>query len=562
MSTKAPAEPTSNFEFPEAPTPASAEWPGTPIGASNTITRTKSRTAVFDKNLDADPQKRARLLARAAVAGGDTAVRTLDVVIHGIRVRAITNSPHLYDFWRENWYGVEEWQRLTGNPASAEPRCIAYALTGVEDEPEAAYYSREANTIIFFNTAYYGQLKSWVLGAVGRVLAEEYGIHSIHGACVALDQRGILYIAPTGTGKSTSSYGLMQAPGARFHSDDWVYIRYMYPTIDGRLIAPTRIETADGAIIQGYRCARWLEQPETPEATVSGLGVRDEPLSVPLAQIDRSQPPAAYAYLSEKIFYLRSNLVENFPEAAYQLLQAKLENVPTVRPSFIQQHQGLLHDLDRYLLSAGAARGRDFFAQKPEAERHGMLARFFAFNNARAMLSIGEIFPPEQVFLDPLEPVRLTHVFLLKRDFADDMVLQTLDLHSFIDRLLIGLTPDGKHEIAYNAYRAVDDAEEAAYVAALEDQARQSGASLYAVMEQQDQAPGTLYQEVELFRQLHRAAGCYDLNTILEQDPAVTSRKQAVERTIALIGAVVSQMRGTFSATLSTYARLVKPMEP
>jgi hypothetical protein len=526
MSTKAPAEPTSGYEFPDAPDPSSAEWPGSPIGRSNTITRTKSRTAVSDKNLDADPRKRERLLARAAAAGSGDAVRTHDVVIHGVRVQAITNSPHLYEFWCENWYGVGEWERISGNIVSSEPRCLAYALTGIDDEPEAAYYSREKSTIVFFNTAYYGQLKSWVLGAVGRILAEEYGIHSIHGACVALEQRGILYIAPTGTGKSTSSYGLMRAPGARFHSDDWVYIRYMYPLANGRLIAPTRIETADGETVEGYRCARWLERPDTPLATVYGLGPRDEPIFTPLAALDRSMPPRAYAYLSEKVFYLRSNLVETFPEAAYELLQSNLENVPTVQPSFIEEHRGLLHDLDQYLLSDGAAQGRDYFAQMSESERHRMLARFFAFNNARAMLQIGNIFSPEQVFLDPLEPVHLTHVFLLKRDFSTDEVLETMDLDSFVDRLLIGQTPEGKREIAYNAYRAVDDAQEKAYVSAIEERARQAGTSLYAAMQRDQDVPATLYQEFELFRLLHRTAGCYDLNTILQKDPSVTSGRK------------------------------------
>lgn len=562
MSTKAPAEPTSGYEFPEGPSPSSAEWPGDPIGRSNTITRTKSRTAVSDKNLDADPPKRERLLARALAASGDDAVRTHDVVIHGVRVRAITNSPHLYEFWCENWYGVGEWERISGNIVSAEPRCTAYALTGIEDEPEAAYYSREKNTIVFFNTAYYGQLKSWVLGAVGRILAEEYGIHSIHGACVALERRGILYIAPTGTGKSTSSYGLMRAPGARFHSDDWVYIRYMYPLADGKLIAPTRIETAAGETIEGYRCARWLERPDTPMATVYGLGLRDEPITAPLARLDRGAPPQAYAYLSEKVFYLRSNLVENFPEAAYELLQSNLENVPSVPAAFIEQYRGLLRDLDQYLLSTGAARGRDHFAHMPEAERHRMLARFFAFNNARAMLQIGNIFPPAQVFLDPLEPVHLTHIFLLKRDFDADEVLQTLDLDSFIDRLLIGQTPEGKREIAYNAYRAVDDAQEKAYVSRIEGQARSAGGSLYATMQRDRDVPATLYEEFELFRLLHRAAACYDLNTILQKDPTVPSRKEAVERTIALIAAVVAQARGTISATIDTYRQIAAERAP
>ncbi len=53
-------------------------------------------------------------------------------------------------------------------PAPGTPQITVYARTGVAG---AAYYSRVRNTIAFFNTACYGQLKSWVLGAVGGRLA-------------------------------------------------------------------------------------------------------------------------------------------------------------------------------------------------------------------------------------------------------------------------------------------------------------------------------------------------------------------------------------------------------
>src|SRR5690606_12311411 len=121
-----------------------------------------------------------------------------DVVVHGIRVRAHTNSAHLIDFWVDNWFSPDEWRQASGRPAPAEPRMMVYALSGIDEQAEAAYYSRKHNAVIFFNTSYYGQLKSWMLGAVGRVLADEYGIHSLHGAAVELSgKKGVLYIAPT-----------------------------------------------------------------------------------------------------------------------------------------------------------------------------------------------------------------------------------------------------------------------------------------------------------------------------------------------------------------------------
>src|SRR5581483_8505683 len=190
------AQPTLDYSYPPEPGDA-VEWPGTPLGLSNTITRTKSRTKLYDKTIDARPGMREDLLNSALQWMTDHPGQTAaaDVIIHGVRVRAYTNSPHLIDFWRDNWFSPEEWRQATGVEPPARPKVTVLAFGGVEDQPEAAYYSRLSNLVLFFNTSYYGQLKSWVLGAVGRVLADEYGIHSLHCAGVELDGQGVIYIA-------------------------------------------------------------------------------------------------------------------------------------------------------------------------------------------------------------------------------------------------------------------------------------------------------------------------------------------------------------------------------
>src|SRR5579884_3296698 len=303
------------YSFPPALSPDAVEWPGDSIGRSDVITRTRSRTRIHDKVIDRIPGRREHLLNRAIAHivqnAGRQPIFLHDVVIHGIRVRAITNSQHLIDFWRQNWYSPDEWTRATGSSVVSDPQIVVYALGGVPGEPEAAYYSRATNTVIFFNTSYYGQLKSWVLGAVGRVLASDYGIHSIHGACVERDGQGVLYIAPTGTGKSTSSYGLMTYPGTRFHSDDWVYVRYARVSRSDQLLVPMEIETNRGEIIRGYRCNRWLDENPGERGVVRCLDLSNHEVTIDLGELDLSKPVEAYAYTSEKVFYLRTNLIEN-----------------------------------------------------------------------------------------------------------------------------------------------------------------------------------------------------------------------------------------------------------
>ncbi len=137
-----------------------------------------------------------------------------------------------------------------------------------------AYYNPDTKTAIIYNTEYYGQCKSWALGIVCDIAEDQHDIHSIHGSCVEINGHGIVLIAPTGTGKSTHSYALLGMEGSRIHSDDWLYVRFI-----GR----------------------------------------------------------ASAEISERKFYLRTNIVRVFPEIRPLLDKCKLENVKPLSAEEIGQ---------------------------------------------------------------------------------------------------------------------------------------------------------------------------------------------------------------------------------
>ncbi len=544
------------YTFPSPPSLGLSEWQGTPIGTSNTITRTKGRTAVHNKTVDATPGLLEKLLSSAhnhvKRIEGKQPVFEHDVIIHGVRVRATTNSRHLYDFWVDNWYGVEEWQRLTGQTPSSQPRVKVYAFHGVENEQEAAYYSYDSSTIIFFNTSYYGQLKSWVLGAVGRILAGEYGIHSIHGACVEKAGKGVLYIAPTGTGKSTSSYGLVTWPNTRFHSDDWVYVRYAYATRDGRRVLILDAEGSDGSTARGFRVYRWIERhSEDKAATLSAMTLSNQQLELTLGDLDLSHPAEAYAYTSEKVFYLRTNLVENFPLAALEIMRSKEENVPDISDGFLNRYgstvQNVLTDLKAF-----HGKLHEVVDGKSDRDLAEIAGRLIAFENARSMLDISKVLPADRVFTNPMEPVRLAAVMLLKRDPGDSTVLNHVLLEPFMERLLIGETPDKKRETAYNAYRAVDDQAERVFIEGLEKQATPSR-PLYSLFAESVDAPASLEEEFELFRVMYNAARTYELNTILQRDPHIGAKREAVEQTLAIIARTIEREPHPIRLTLENY---------
>lgn len=139
--------------------------------------------------------------------------------IHGIIIRLHTDSAHLYDFWVENWFPAPRSHTVL-------PHGFIYAVNGVEGHEPHAYYNHETRTAIFINTEYYGQCKSWALGIAADILETQHDVHSIHGSCAVVDGKGIVIIAPTGTGKSTHTWGLMQLPEGKIHSDDWIFVQY------------------------------------------------------------------------------------------------------------------------------------------------------------------------------------------------------------------------------------------------------------------------------------------------------------------------------------------------
>lgn len=552
------------FSFPPPPSPDSSEWPGSAIGFSNTITRTKGRTALHNKTVDATPGLLEKLLKSVHEhlnqIVGKEAIFEHDVIIHGIRVRAITNSQHLYDFWTDNWYGLDEWRRLTGQAPTPEPRIKVYAILGVTHEKEAAYYSRESNTIVFFNTSYYGQLKSWVLGAVGRILAAEFGIHSIHGACVEANGKGVLYIAPTGTGKSTSSYGLMTYPKTRFHSDDWVYVRYTYTTHDGRRVFVLNSEGSDGSPARGYQVYRWIEDhAKDTRARLKVMTLNNQEMEITLGELDLTQRMEAYAYISEKVFYLRTNLAENYPLAAFEILASKAENIPDVSAGFILKNKATLQNIYHEL--KGNQTGDRFHALtgKSDSQLESICARLIAFDNARSMLDMSKVLPADRVYTNPMEPVKLVAVMLLKRNVDDPNILSHLPIDSFMQSLLIGETPDKKREIAYNAYRAVDDEAERKFMKGLEKNVNPaSGPTLYKLFIEAVGMPGSLQEEFELFRVMYHALRTYDLNTTLQRDPTVHDKREAVGRSMAIIARTLAEEPPDVHLSLDNYRKYIE----
>ncbi|HHT9118983.1 MAG TPA: hypothetical protein ACFYD3_00365 [Candidatus Hypogeohydataceae bacterium YC41] len=181
---------------------------------TNAITNPKRRTTTANKKVSREEMDKLVEIAKANLKDNETYLWNAN--INGVIVQLLTNSLHQYDFWVENWFPA---------PFDATPDATIYSVLGIPSRDSEAHFCKATKTIVFLNTDYYGQCKSWALGLADCVLRNK-GIHSIHGSCVDIDGEGTLMIAPTGTGKSTHSYKLLELPISNVHSDDWVYVTY------------------------------------------------------------------------------------------------------------------------------------------------------------------------------------------------------------------------------------------------------------------------------------------------------------------------------------------------
>jgi hypothetical protein len=187
---------------------------------NNYITFSKARVSA-EKNITIEQMYKLLELANSVLA--KSRIYTSKANLNGISVELVTNVFHQFDFWQANW---------SSSPEEMLPHARIYSVNGIEGMESKAYYCRELNTSLFVNTEYYGQCKSWALGMAAAILAKRFNTHSIHGALASLDGKGVVIIAPTGTGKTTQAFKLFLLPSGKIVGDDWVYIAH--PTRDKR----------------------------------------------------------------------------------------------------------------------------------------------------------------------------------------------------------------------------------------------------------------------------------------------------------------------------------------
>ncbi|MEM2239001.1 MAG: aldolase [Candidatus Bathyarchaeia archaeon] len=137
--------------------------------------------------------------------------------VYGCCIKLLTDIRYVKERWEESFYPMSASIRSHGR----------LVVTDDVGERQQVLYDQLSKTAFLINIDYYGWIKSIALSIAGDILEDEHNINSVHGACVDIDGQGVCLIAPSGTGKTTHTYGLLRLEGIRVVSDDWFFVRLM-----------------------------------------------------------------------------------------------------------------------------------------------------------------------------------------------------------------------------------------------------------------------------------------------------------------------------------------------
>jgi len=135
--------------------------------------------------------------------------------IYGCCIKLLTESEDVNYRWDDNFYTADYDLRSHGR----------LVVLNEKDEEMSVKYDPYTKTAFLTNVGYYGWIKSIALAVAGDILEDEHDVYSVHGAAIDVNGVGVSIIAPSGTGKTTNSWGLLRLKGARLVTDDWFFAR-------------------------------------------------------------------------------------------------------------------------------------------------------------------------------------------------------------------------------------------------------------------------------------------------------------------------------------------------
>ncbi|MFH1177209.1 MAG: pyridoxal phosphate-dependent aminotransferase [Acidobacteriota bacterium] len=146
-----------------------------------------------------------------------------NAAIAGIVVQLRTSSPHLADFFQENFYPAP----LEGD---LEPHAVIYAVKDLPGRESSAAISLDTSTGFVLNTAFYGQVRSLALQLAAEAAARSSGSLLAHAAALDLEGAGLLIWGAPGSGRTGLLARALEQDGVKLVAADALLVRLGGPT--------------------------------------------------------------------------------------------------------------------------------------------------------------------------------------------------------------------------------------------------------------------------------------------------------------------------------------------
>ncbi|VVB73658.1 Uncharacterised protein [uncultured archaeon] len=229
--------------------------------------------------------------------------------VSGACLHFYSNTDRWTREWDGNWFFMDESIRSHGKLLAID--------TGRKGAKPMELYDPVSRTLIFMDAGYYGWLKSAALALTGDVLEDNHRIFSVHGALLSAGGKGVSLIGPSGTGKTTLSYGLLLDPCVKLVADDWHFFKFVNGDATGYASEKNTYIRADVASVwkEYKRLLKGAKLDNRGRAVVdvgraigkNKLEMTAEMRFIVLLQRDRAQPIVRELDAEEAVDYLVRN---------------------------------------------------------------------------------------------------------------------------------------------------------------------------------------------------------------------------------------------------------------
>lgn len=162
--------------------------------------------------------ERNQLLREAEANLPDDSLFLWNASLAGVVVQLRTNSPHVADFFQENFFPAP----LSGS----EPHAVVYVTKDLPGRESGAAVSLPTATGFAWNTAFYGQARALALLLAAEEASRTTGTVWAHACCLVVNGKGILLWGGENGGRLTVMTQLMRQHQARLVSSDGVFLRH------------------------------------------------------------------------------------------------------------------------------------------------------------------------------------------------------------------------------------------------------------------------------------------------------------------------------------------------